>query len=215
MSIGVQSSRDTQHQALFGSAVRAAVQTAIPAVRADATGVTLPPGTTPSATMAGFLMRSFVVAGWPGLEVRGYASSDQSQPLVLSRMDRLAPDVLLCIFPQAPARIEISEPSEGLAFGHEDNARIDLRWVTNGANPIGAIIRGQSTTLSSAYLRSSDPAPVLKVQDWQSNLQSQLNAAYAANNMSAPTNWGPAAFAVQMVRAPEELLLMPATPPVS
>jgi hypothetical protein len=208
MSIGIQSSRDMHSHALLASAVSVAVQTAIPAVRADMIGTTASPAPQPSETMAGFLLRSSVVSGWPGLEVRAYASSDKSQPLVLSRMDRLAPDVLLCIFPQAPMRVEISEPREGLAFGHEDNARIDLRWVTNGASPIGAAIEGRSTVLTADYFRSNDPAPVLNVQRWQSFLQSQINAAYAAKNVSAPVHWGPAAFAIQMVRAPEELLLM-------
>jgi hypothetical protein len=212
MSIGVQSSRDIEHDALLSPTLLTAVKGAMPAVRAGLAGVVPPPGPPPSAIMSGFLLRSAVVSGWPGLEVRGYSSSDQSQPLTPSRMDRLAPDILLVLFPNAPARVEISEPKESLAFGHEDNAEVDLRWVTNSAHPIGAIIDAPAARLTPAYFRSSDPAPVLKVGDWQAYLQTQLSAIYKARGPSALTNWGPAEFAIQMVRAPEELLLLPKTP---
>jgi hypothetical protein len=212
LSIGLQSSRDTHFQALLGATVLDAVKAALPAVRAALAGTPPPPAPPPSATMAGLLLRSSVVSGWPGLEVRGYTSSDQSQPLTLLRMERVAPDVLLVIFPDVPLHVEISEPKEGLAFGHEDNAVVKLRWVTNDAHSIGSIIDGKSTTLTSQFYRSGDnqePAPVLKVQEWQAFLLTQLQAAYQAQGQ--PANWGPAAFAIQMVRAPEELVVVSAT----
>lgn len=219
LSAGVQSSRDTQLQALVGPAVLAQVGDALRGVRYELEGVAPPlsdtgttPGTPPSATMTGLLLRSTLVSGWPGLEVRAYQTQDQSQPLKLARMDRLAPDVLLCLFPVAPARVEISEPKEGLAFGHEDDSKVDLRWVTNDGGSIGSIIGGSSVTLAPAHFRAGDAsAPVLNVQSWQAYLQAQLNAAYVAKGKSAPAGWGPAAFAIQMVRAPEELVLLGAS----
>jgi hypothetical protein len=239
MSAGVQSSRDTQLQALVGPTVLAQVGGAMMSVRgellraaslrpedespppegesaaakgeltaegdAGAAG-DAPPGPPPPANLAGLLLRSSVVSGWPGLEVRAYASADQSRPLKPARIDRLAPDVLLCLFPETPARVEISEPKEGLAFGHEDQFLVELRWVTDAGGSIGSIIKGASAKLAPEHLRASEPAPVLNVQKWQSYLQAQLDAAYRAKGQAAPA-WGPAAFAIQMVRAPEQLTL--------
>jgi hypothetical protein len=156
-------------------------------------------------SLAGFLLRSSVVSGWPGLEVRVYSDSAGTAPLQLARMDRLAPDLLLCLFPQTTARIEISEPKEGLAFGHEDDFDVDMRWVTDApGKPIGSLITGQNPLKINNYFRSQDPAPILSIKDWQPYLQTQLNQAYGNGSLTL----GPADFAIQMVRAPEELVLL-------
>lgn len=77
--------------------------------------------TTPPADLTGLLLRSRAVSGWPGLEVKAYrditASNPQGRHLPLLRMDRLAPDVLLCIFEGVPTRVDVEEPREGIQFG--------------------------------------------------------------------------------------------------
>jgi hypothetical protein len=133
--------------------------------------------------------------------VRAYSDAGGTQQLTLARMDRLAPDLLLCLFPQESARIEISEPKEGLAFGFEDEFEVDLRWVSGDS--IGSVITGQSVKING-YFRSQDPAPVLNVGAWQPYLQSQLIKASGGGQLTL----GPADFAIQMVRAPEELILL-------
>jgi hypothetical protein len=67
----------------------------------------------------GFLMRSAVVSGFPGLEVQGYRTQteDENQRLTLMRMERLSPDVLLVIFDSVPDMVVINEPKETLHFG--------------------------------------------------------------------------------------------------
>jgi hypothetical protein len=84
------------------------------------------PGTTPYANLSGFLMRSSVVAGWPGLLVDGYnAVIDDGenyvppgqQPLTLYRMDRLSPDVLLCLFDGEVNTVDIHLAPEAMHFG--------------------------------------------------------------------------------------------------
>jgi hypothetical protein len=82
-----------------------------------------------SGTITGFLLRSRVVSGWPGLHVRGYsedvlpddelstvAESHPSRMKVL-RMERLAPAVLLVLFDGVPAVVHVEEPRQGLQFG--------------------------------------------------------------------------------------------------
>lgn len=205
LSIGLQSSRDSLWQDSARSVLRAAMARALPSIRAKKTGRALAadfPTPPISTTIAGLLLRSAMVADWPGLEVRGYSDAAGTQPLTLLRMDRLAPDVMLCLFPSAPARVEISEPKEGLAFGYEDDFLVDLRWVTDD-HPIGDIIPGKTATINT-YFRSAEPGPVLRVKDWQPYLQTQLNAAYGGGNITL----GPADFAIQMVRAPEKLVLI-------
>jgi hypothetical protein len=67
-----------------------------------------------AATLAGFLMRSRAVSGWPGLHVRAWRGE---RPLVIMRMERLAPAVLLVIFDDVCDRMEIEEPRQGIQFG--------------------------------------------------------------------------------------------------
>ncbi len=69
---------------------------------------------TSAASLAGFLLRSRAVSGWPGLHVRGFRGT---RSLVIMRMERLAPAVMLVIFDDIPDRMEIEEPRQGIQFG--------------------------------------------------------------------------------------------------
>jgi hypothetical protein len=74
-----------------------------------------------TADLTGVLMRSRAVSGWPGMEVKAYrditTARPEGRPLALLRMDRLAPDVMLCIFEGVPTRVDMEEPREGIQFG--------------------------------------------------------------------------------------------------
>lgn len=71
--------------------------------------------------VTGFLMRSSVVAGWPGLVVDAYGPGDGRGPqLDVRRIDRLGTDVLLCLFSGAAARFEVHLKPEMLHFGIGD-----------------------------------------------------------------------------------------------
>lgn len=73
----------------------------------------------------GFLLRSAVVSGWPGLEVQAFKSSEGSgvntkctgDSVELIRMERLANDVLICLFAEQFGCVNIHEPKEGINFG--------------------------------------------------------------------------------------------------
>ncbi len=90
--------------------------------------------------------------------------------LPLLRMDRLAPDVMLCIFDGVPTRVDIEEPREGIQFGvdlHEakpdgnptpdenvpSGFKLKLRWL-RGANT------GQQVGRESPVVVTPLPAPV-------------------------------------------------------
>lgn len=114
LSIGVHGTRDALQNAAAAAAVRAQVDAAETCVRDALRAATSTDPAALGATAAGFVMRSLVVSGWPGLEVRG---SNAGQALPLLRMDRLAPDILLVLFAGVPDAVNIMEPPEGLHFG--------------------------------------------------------------------------------------------------
>ena len=173
----------------------------------------------PRDPVAGLLLRSAVVSGWPGLEVKAYKSIvPNSNPLKADldtlippvRLDRLAPDVLLCLYPEVPAWVEIDEPKEALAFGVEDAGKpggppqVALRYLDNANNHMGATT-GTNVQLAASYMRDA-ASRVINIDAWQAYLAKQVPAS--------STKWGPAAFAIQMVRAPEQMIFQNQLNPV-
>ncbi|MEQ9499626.1 MAG: hypothetical protein RIT81_22255 [Deltaproteobacteria bacterium] len=72
----------------------------------------------------GLLLRSRALAGWPGLEVRGYLTSDAPDGVVdesfrapVLRHEWLSPSVCLVLFDGEVKRVELREPPEALHFG--------------------------------------------------------------------------------------------------
>lgn len=82
------------------------------------------PSTSQYASLSGFLLRSSVVSGWPGLIVDGYdqvITGDTFEtgqtPLTLLRMDRLSPNVLFCLFAGEVTTVDIHLAPETMHFG--------------------------------------------------------------------------------------------------
>jgi hypothetical protein len=80
------------------------------------------PATMPFDTVTGFLLRSDVVAGWPGLLVN--ASDTSGQDLVLLRMERISPDVLLCLFDGEIDSVAVHQKPEMLHSGLDKDEQI-------------------------------------------------------------------------------------------
>jgi len=81
----------------------------------------------PGGAISGFLLRSRLVSGWPGLHVRAYRvdqgldaqiipESNRDRLKVL-RLERLAPAVLLVLFDGVPEVVHLEEPRQGIQFG--------------------------------------------------------------------------------------------------
>jgi hypothetical protein len=62
---------------------------------------------------SGFLLRSRLLIGWPGLEIKAYGPNG---PLAVLRLDRLAPDVLFGLMDGPITKMAITQPPEGLHF---------------------------------------------------------------------------------------------------
>ena len=84
--------------------------------------------------LTGFLLRSDLVEGWQGLEMQAWSEwnpdwedtkskteeqieEKERKRLTPLRIDRLAPDIMLCIFNGKVNHIEIKQPPEGLHLG--------------------------------------------------------------------------------------------------
>jgi len=78
-----------------------------------------------SSGVSGFLMRSQVVAGWPDLQVDGYSKvirdinlpGNSNEPRKVIRMDRLSPNVLICLFEGEVKTVDIHLKPEALHAG--------------------------------------------------------------------------------------------------
>jgi hypothetical protein len=193
-SVGIQSTRDAQQQSIVRGVVREAAIARAHASRANRIGRPhLLAGSQPNDPVAGFILRSSVVSGWPGLEVKAYSNADGGEANLIQpvRFDRtLAPDVMIALYPQVPLRIEFDEPKEALAFGVEDDSLVYLRDVQTG------IATGKTVTLDGTYERGD--TRVVTIGTWQAYVAGQVG--------SSPTPWGPASFAIQMVRSAEQMI---------
>jgi len=213
LSVGTQSSRDALFHQLMRDSLHRSVDATLGQVR-DAMRNS-PGATTPAAVgvMAGFVLRSAVVSGWPGLEVRAFSTTDESTPMKPLRLDRVGPDVLIGIYPDVPQRVEFNEPSEGLVFGTEDEG-IDLRYVPGAGDEtaanIGKLIEPKVTLSRLAFpWRAAPGSPDTLQIGGTGGLVDKLHAQFAVANITPPPAFGPAAFAVQMVRVPEQMLFLP------
>lgn len=99
-----------------------------------------------SQPITGFLLRSHVVEGWPRLQVEGYDSvpSDPNvlsvgAPLTMLRMERLAPDLLLCLFVGKLQTVELHEVPETVHFGlsHDPENHYTACNLTDGQTASG------------------------------------------------------------------------------
>ena len=204
-SVGVHSSRNTAFIQLLTQAIRETAEAEIPLVRSRLQGVPPPQQVTLGGTMTGLLMRSAAVSGWPGLVVKAYGKSSEKDPLPLLRMDRLAPDVLICIFAGVPVNVEIAEPPEGLHFGVEDNDLVTLRGLGYGVYTAGVPL-SPLATVTAVYRKDNNGqnTRVLDINGTQEALKNALFTHGALPPSSPAQSLGAADFAIQMVQAPEQ-----------
>ncbi|WP_422647553.1 hypothetical protein [Actinoalloteichus caeruleus] len=155
-------------------------------------------GTSP---VAGIVVRSRLVRAWPVFDL--LATREDGRAVTELRRDRLAPDVLLCLFDAVPDEIVIREPGQGIHFGIDSADVIGLRSVTPGKDlgvSLGRDFPAQGTgTVFSAYLRNVDQGTpdVLQLRG-PGGLVSDLAAQFGLSDLS------PGQFALQLVNAPVE-----------
>jgi hypothetical protein len=80
---------------------------------------------------SGFLLRSSIVTGWPGIEITATtdAKSDANIPAIL-RLDQIADGVLFCLARGFIKQVTFREPREGLTFGAPSEGTVKMRADT-------------------------------------------------------------------------------------
>ena len=166
----------------------------------------------PAGTVSGFVMRSRVVSGWPGLHVRAYdrelgvaddAVIPESDPrrLKILRMERLSPAVMLVLFDGVPAVVHIEEPRQGIQFG------VRLESVGGDANNLRAFVVARNGNTAEDVLRSGGRKVDVDVP-FRPGSPGVIDIARLNQSLmgTAGTNMGTsvdsAEFAVQMLRFP-------------
>jgi len=175
---------------------------------------TVPEDTPSGGTITGFLMRSQVVAGWPGLEVKAFSDPNATREIKpLLRIDRPSPDVLLVLISGVPALIRISEPPEGLRFGVVVNpAQEPTSRYLVAQRGLGLEVDGQVASQAGEQITKTvadwaevpirdGTQRVLDVVGLQKNLRAKLVAAKALD--ASAQDLTPAEFGLQMVKLPE------------
>jgi hypothetical protein len=130
-----------------------------------------------SIPKSGFLLRSRIVTGWPGVEVtaKTNAENDPNLPQIL-RFDQIADGVLFCLTRGLIEEVTFREPREGITFGVGSDGKLT------------AIKSGKTLDVMNNLLRTGSTGGVVELTNLQRELQSS----------------GSAEFATQMIRRPEE-----------
>ena len=161
--------------------------------------------------MAGLLMNSELVRAWPVFEI--LATTADGEPVKELRRDHLAPDVLLVLWDAVPDQIAIREPGQGIHFGINSEKRISLRHLTGSrvGYPTDTEfpdpgVPGSGTVLD--YLRpgQGDALPDVLDLSGSGGLLRALSAACLPSGELSPGQ-----FALELVNAPLEQLLLPPT----
>lgn len=131
--------------------------------------------------ITGILIRSQAVAGWPRLQVKGFADAQQKQELLKLRMVRLSANVLLCLFDGQVNTVLVQEPSEALHCGVEahDNGLVTTLREVIGDMP-GQQYPLEPNGTSTIKNRSLD-AQTLAVQLSAETIKGDLNTHFAQN----------------------------------
>jgi hypothetical protein len=163
----------------------------------------------PTFPFEGFLLRSPLVRGWHGLEMEAWRWKDGEKdpvPAPPLRIDRLAPDIMLCIFNGPLAKIEIRQPPEGMHFGADGFQKRMVRNVT--ATKPGAQIELKGDEITIPF-RANNAAPTGPQYDGGRvvdvlELAKRLHAALIKKDgMKGPlASFTSAEFAVQMTDSP-------------
>jgi hypothetical protein len=197
----VQSSRDVFFNALTSGVVQQAALSAAAAYRSQLTGVDPPEGSDGSPVICGFLLRSALVSGWPGLAVRPRATVNGTSSLLrLLRLDRLSPTVLLGLVWGVPDTIEFAEPQEAFRLGLDpDNpGTITLRDPSDPSTQIASSTITVVDATGAGLMRAAG-SRVLDLGD------AAGPGLVAAIQQQLPTGdtLGPGGLAVQLLRTPE------------
>lgn len=220
LAIGLGTTAESSLQEVLTGQLAALAEQDALAARATALGQPVPPA--PVGPAAAILIRSALVAGWPGVVVQGTLAG-AGVPLL--RLDAVQPDVLVAVFAGVPDTVLIEAPHEGLAFGVDEVGEIVTRTLSGPVIKNGARVVIYDPDAPDAPARSfpslrpggarvlnvnTDPAyPAQRPPDTPVDLLGLIARALGAGTAALD----PAVFSLQMIQGPERVIftLTPAT----
>lgn len=154
--------------------------------------------------VTGFLMRSAAVSGWPGMEVRGFAKSSQTA-LPIIRIERVAVDILFCLFDGDVASVSLSEAAETIHFGFVPPAsgtsvyKKILKYVdaAGADHPAGSLM---NVSVNAPFRDASKR--VVNVAALAADIRSSL---IANNGLKASSHYTPAELALELVEGVQQI----------
>jgi hypothetical protein len=157
--------------------------------------------------LSGYLLRSPAVESWIGLEAtaEGVDSAGQAlNPMQILRMDRLAPDILMCIYNGKVTKIEVKQPPEAIHFGATSTAGNPDAHVKTSLRRI----KGAFAEMGEAYAGTT-PVDVptngfrtIKAAELAAKLNAQLKEKDLLGSSDPFTS---AEFAVEMIESPAKV----------
>lgn len=154
---------------------------------ADADADLTQPLPEPATPMTGALLRSDVVAGYPGLLIDAYDGS--GAPLQKMSPRRLTPDIMLCLFNGVLTRLDVHQAPESLHFA------VELPTPGQVGKTLRDAAGNSGPALPPMPLGPNGRLPI-----------SDLAAAMARTLAAAP--FGPADFARQMIETAERITFL-------
>lgn len=207
MSVGVHGTKENMTNEviaapLYQRTLQRATQKRSKLLRRQAEDTTV----TPQLPVAGMLLRSALVSGWPGLAVQATANG---VAVNIMRMDRVAPDILLVLWDSIPDSVTLSQPDQGLTFGilyentimlprslSADNLGQQLGFWFPVSGSFSQFIRPVQNHIGGQVLNL-----IPAVNDTPGYLIPALSAA-----LSMPANITASEFAIEMVKAPMKIV---------
>jgi len=201
LSVGIQSSKDAFYTRVMRGVITESLTEEVNSIRNKIIGTSTGDVEADSQqqAMSGLLIRSAVISGWPGLAVKAFKGDYQTgTQLKMLRMDRLSPNVLLCVFLDIPDTVTLAEPPQGLSFGVEDNDVINLRQLSDP--PGKPLMKDFPQSGGFETFQRSPSNDVLNINDGPDSIIQTLQQSQYLGTTIAP-----AQFALEMVKAPEQI----------
>ena len=164
--------------------------------------------------ITGFVLRSALVSGWPGMHVRAYATDtlpdnrtiadmDTSPDRVrLLRMERLAPAVLLVLFDGVPQVVHLEEPRSGIQFGVRLDDVTDQTQQTAVITPRNVLDPNAGPLMQDPQTPVTVPVPFRPGSPGVINMHALNTALLNVPNTNMNGAVDAAEFAMQMLRFP-------------
>ena len=157
--------------------------------------------------VTGFLMRSRVVEGWQGLEMKASGvdrNGNRLDPIEPLRIDRLSPDIMLCLFNGKVTRIEIKQPPEGMHFGASSAGgnvyrKLSLRRLFPAERAGDQIFKEINVPMRPAVQR------VINMTALADAMKTELNRVQAIDGTESG-RFTSAEFGVEMVESPGRVI---------